>query len=162
MYFGLIFKISSLISFQIGFQLIIVNFSPGQQSLPLHSSGPLGISTWLYRVNEIYMQKIYCGLNHKNKILSYSLTLKLDHGDTKSNKFSSHLKNVTLHRQKFEFPWNTSETLHFQVDAESEMQKTTFILKYQKFAPCQNLAHVNINMFELSSSLPSLKTRLRA
>ena len=27
------------------------------------------------------MQKIYCGLNHKNKILSHSLTLKLDHGE---------------------------------------------------------------------------------
>ena len=48
-----------------------------------------------------------------------------------------------------------------QVDAKSEMQKTTFILKYQKFAPCQNLAHVNINMFECSSSLPSLKTRVQ-
>ena len=69
------------------------------------------------------------------------------------------MKNVTLYRQKFVFLWNTSETLHFQVDAESEMQKTTFILKYQKFAPCQILAHVNINMFEFSPSPPSLKTR---
>ena len=85
---------------------------------------------------------------------------ELDHGDTKSKK-----KFITSEECHFVLPKNCISLEYIrnfallQVDAKSEMQKTTFILKYQKFAPCQNLAHENINMFEFSSSLPSLKTR---